>query len=149
MEKIVTFTLEDKGINNKEKRLNFIIERLKPFEQFNLIIKIISIVSKGNATSEQTLHNLFQTGKEVEGAGKAENVVPMKLILDMIKGALAELSDKDRDWLINELLKNIKIDCGQGYIVHASQTELDERCHSFQPIFKLLQQAVKINLGFL
>lgn len=149
MEKIVTFTLEDKGIKNKEQRLNFIAERLKPFEQFNLILKIISIVAKGNSNSEQALHNIFQTGKEVENVKSEKDIIPLKLILDGIKGALAELSDIDRDYLINQLLKNTKIDCGQSYIVQANQEELNKRCSSFQPIFKLLKQAVKINFGFL
>lgn len=154
MDKTVKFTLEDKGINNKEKKLNFIVERLKPFEQFNLILKIISIIAKGNTTNssqvEQALHNVFQTGTEIDGADKLKkDVAPLKLILDAIKGALAELSEKDRDWLINELLKNTKIDCGNSFIIPATSDELNERLSSFQPIFKLLSQLVKINLGFL
>ncbi len=152
MEKIVTFSIEDKGII--KGRLDFIVERLKPFEQFNLILKIISIIAKGGAGNsaqlEQTLHNVFQTGKEVDGVkDMANDIAPFKLILDAIKGALAELSEKDRDWLISELLKNVKIDCGNSLTFKATTEELDNRCTSFQPIFKLLQQLVKVNLGFL
>lgn len=149
MDKIVTYSFDDKG-----KKINFIIERLKPFEQFNLILKIISIIAKGNKENsdhvEQTLHNLFQTGKDLKGSEKVKNdAAPFKLVIDALKGALAELSDKDRDWLINELLKNTKIDRGNNYVVQATCDELDSLLSGFQAIFKLLSQLVKINLGFL
>lgn len=157
MEKTIRFSIEHKDIVqniNKEHKLDLIVERLKPFEQLNLILKIISIIAKGHSTNsaqvEQALHNIFQTGKEINDANKEKSELSsLRLIIDAIKGALAELSDKDRDWLISELLKNVKIDAGQSYIVAANQEELNSRCTSFQPIFKLLAQLVKINLGFL
>lgn len=149
MNKIVEFSIQDKG-----KEVKFIAERLKPFEQFNLIMKIISVVAKGgngnNLHVEQALHNLFQTGKNVEIKEKLkEDFTPFKLILEAIKGALAQLSEEDRDWMITELLKNVKIDCGASYIVKATQEELNSRLSGFQAIFELLKELVKINLGFL
>jgi len=154
MEKIITFTIEHKGINKENNhKLNFIVERLKPFEQFNLIMRIISIISKGHHDSEkveQILHNTFQTGKKIEKLGKDTEVNSLQLILDALKGALAELSDKDRDFLVNELLKNVKIDTGHPTLkLDATIEELNQRLDTFHPIFKLLAQVLKVNLGFL
>lgn len=148
MQKEFKFSIQD-----NEKIINFIANRLAPFEQFNLILKLIGIVSKGSLTNtaqvEQVLHNVFQTGKEVENADSKVDVNTFTLILDAIKGALATLSEHDRDWLLTELLKNVKIDKGQSYIVNATIEELNSQLSGFRPILKLLTELIKINLGFL
>lgn len=148
MQKEIKFTIKD-----EKNELNFIAIRLAPFEQFNLILKIIGIVAKGSiansAQVEQVLHNVFQTGKEIEDSAKNVDINSVTLILDAVKGALATLSDEDRDWLLNELLKNVKLDCGQSYIIQATKEELNNRLSGFKPILKLLTELVKINLGFL
>lgn len=148
MQKEFKFSIQD-----NEKIINFIANRLAPFEQFNLILKLIGIVSKGSLTNtaqvEQVLHNVFQTGKEVENADSKVDVNTFTLILDAIKGALATLSEHDRDWLLTELLKNVKIDKGQNYIVNATIEELNSQLSGFRPILKLLTELIKINLGFL
>lgn len=140
-------------IKDGENTIKFIADRLAPFEQFNLILKVIGIVAKGSQTNtkqvEQVLHNVFQTGTVVEGVKSDIDVNTFALILDAIKGALATLSEEDRDWLLFELLKNVKIDCGQSYIVKATIEELNKRLSGFKPILKLLTELVKINLGFL
>ena len=143
----------DFSFQDKDKELKFLVQRLKPFEQFNFMLRVISIISKGASSNtaevEQILHNVLQTGKEVEGAKQLKNdVQPIKLLLDAIKGALAQLEDKDRDWLIKELLKNVKI--VDGIIkIPATIDELNTRLSGFQPVFKLLIELVKLNLGFL
>jgi hypothetical protein len=148
MQKEFKFSIQD-----NEKTLNFIAIRLEPFEQWNFILRIIGIVSKGSLTNsaqvEQVLHNIFQTGKEVENVKSKADVNTFALVLDAIKGALATLSDNDRDWLLTELLKNVKIDKGQSYIITATIDELNNELSGFKPIFKLLAELVKINLGFL
>lgn len=148
MQKEFKFSIQD-----NEKIINFIANRLAPFEQFNLILKLIGIVSKGSLTNtaqvEQVLHNVFQTGKEVENADSKVDVNTFTLILDAIKGALATLNEHDRDWLLTELLKNVKIDKGQNYIVNATIEELNSQLSGFRPILKLLTELIKINLGFL
>lgn len=154
MEKIITFSIEHKSISKEmNHKLNFIVERLKPFEQLNLILKIISIIAKGHSESaqiEQALHNIFQTGQQVEQSKEKAEFSSLQLIIDAVKGALASLSDTDRDWLINELLKNVKLDTGHPTLKpKATVEELNERCDSFHPIFKLLSELIKINLGFL
>lgn len=147
MQKEFKFSIQD-----EKNTLNFIALRLEPFEQFDLILKVIGIVAKGSLSNsaqvQQVLHNVFQTGKEVEDTSKID-VNSFALILDAIKGALASLSGEDRDWLLSELLKNVKLDCGQSYIVQATREELNKRLSGFRPIIQLLTKLVKINLGFL
>ena len=93
--------------------------------------------------------SLEKTGKEVENVKSKADVNTFALILDAIKGAIAALSDNDRDWLLTELLKNVKIDKGQSYIITATIDELNNELSGFKPILKLLTELVKINLGFL
>ena len=154
MKKNFTFTMQHDDINTDNKQLNFIVERLEPWEQFNLIIKIISIVANGHMTQspmvEQILHNFFQTGVVVSDANKEEvGKKAFAVLIEAIKGALGSLLDSDRDFLISELLKNVKIDRGNKYIVQATKEELNGWFTSFKPIFKLIAQLVKINFGFL
>lgn len=147
MQKEFKFSIQD-----NDKKINFIVNRLAPFEQFNLILKLIGIVSKGSLTNtaqvEQVLHNVFQTGKEVENADSKVDVNTFTLILDAIKGALATLTEHDRDWLLTELLKNVKIE-KESYLIPATIEELNSQLSGFRPILKLLTELVKINLGFL
>lgn len=148
MDKIVEINIDDKGNN-----LKFFVKRLKPFEQCNLILRLISIISKGSvdfsSEVEQALHNVMQTGQQIEKTStKNTNNTPFKLILDAFKGALASLSNDDRDWLINELLKNVTIDFS-GIKRKATIDELDTVMSGFQPVFKLMTELVKVNLGFL
>lgn len=135
------------------KIVTFIITRLKPFEQFNLILKIISIIAKGAKESdkvkvEKSLHSILNTGKNFDD-NISGDLLSLNMLLDAIKGALSSLSDNDRDWLVAELLKNVKIDCGNNYIVKATQEEIDQRISGYSGIFKLLIEIAKINLGFL
>ena len=141
------------AFKDKDKELKFSLERLKPFEQFNFILKIVSIISKGakpsdTARVEQILHDVLQTGKQVDEAKPMKDEVPITLLLDAVKGALGSLEEKDRDWLIKELLKNVKIHNGP-VIEDATIDLLNHRLSGFQPVFKLLIELVKVNLGFL
>lgn len=148
------------SIVDKEKTHRFKAKRLAPFAQFNFILKIISIISKGggvnSAKVEQFLHDAFSTGVQVEGGQKKVDASPLNLILDAIKGGLAELSDADRDLIISTLLKGCSI-CdsseeglkkGFVHFVPATIQELNEKVSGFKPIIEILAQLVKINLGF-
>ena len=148
MDKNFTF-----GIIDGENTVTFCGERLKPFEQFNLILRIIGIVAKGSKNSspqvEQALHNVFQTGTTIETGKGTVNIDSFTLILDAIKGALSSLSDDDRDWLLKQLLKNVQIQAGTALKVDATIDEINDRFSGFQPIIRLLIHLVKVNLGFL
>lgn len=70
------------------------------------------------------------------------------LILNAIKGAIATLSNKDRDELIATLINGLEIVESPVFKTPATLQELNVRLFNFQAIFKLLTELIKINLGF-
>lgn len=152
--KIVNFSIEDKNDEGEKVVINFAAKKLSAIDASFLVIKIMGIVAKGSTGKvddylEQVLHNLFQTGHTVEGlkSGSDEALVG-GIVLTAAKGALASLSNKDRDDLISTLIAGLEIVESVSFKTPATLQELNHRLSSFQAFFKLLMELIKINLGF-
>lgn len=152
--KIVNFSIEDKNDEGEKVVINFEAKKLSAIEQSFLILKIIGIIARGagdkvDACLEQFLHDLFKTGYKVEGAKAITDVDGAGgLVLNAVKGAIATLSNKDRDELISSLIMKLEIVESAVFKTPATLQELNTRLFSFQAFFKLLMELVKINLGF-
>ena len=135
-------------IKDGASELKFEVTRLKPSEQFKLILKVIGLIAKGSTQSkrvEQLLHNQLGTGVEIDGLETSQEANVMAQLFDAIKGAISTLTDADRDALITELLRNVHIVVTPELKYQASLDQLDKRCSSFVPIMKLLVEVAKIN----
>ena len=138
-------------ITEKDKTIEFEIERLKPSKQFNLLLKVIGVVAKGSNTASaqvtQVLHNQLKTGVDVPGKEQEQawSGDSLTLILDAVKGALASLSDTDRDEITGTLLSNVKVVVTPELKRPATMDELDKRFTSFTSIIKLLKEVITAN----
>ena len=154
MAKIINFSIEDKNDEGEKVVINFVAKKLPATEQGCLILRIIGIIAKGagdkvDAHLEQLLHNLFQTGHSVEGVKAGPDAASAGgLVLNAAKGAIATLSNKDRDELISTLIANVEIVESAVFKTPVTLQELNNRLSSFQAFFKLLLELIKINLGF-
>lgn len=154
MAKIVNFSIEDKNDEGEKVVVNFIAKKLPAVEQGFLVLKIIGIIARGAGDKvdvhlEQLLHDYFQTGHKVEGI-KNNNYEERagSLVLNAVKGALATLSTKDRDELINTLIVTVEFVESAVFKTPVTLQELNQRLSSFQAFFKFLGELIKINLGF-
>lgn len=154
MAKIVNFSIEDKNDEGEKVVINFVAKKLPAIDQGFLVIRIIGIIAKGagdkvDAHLEQLLHNLFQTGHQVDGVkGGLNEASAGGLILNAAKGAIATLSNKDRDDLIATLISGVEIVESTIFKTPVTIQELNQRLSGFQAFFKLMLELIKINLGF-
>ena len=136
-----------------EKKVNFIAKRLLPKDQTFLMLKIIGMIAKGSITNsrlvEQALHNAIYTGVKISGAGKekVEENSMGKIILEAVKGALANLSDEDRDYVFSELLKTVKIGENSQFD-SVSWKDLNFHFQTFVGPMKLFRELIDLNFGF-
>jgi len=152
--KIVNFSIEDKNEDGEKVVINFVTKKMSSVEAGFLVIKIIGIVARGagdrvDAYLEQILHNLFQTGYTVEGVKNTTDAGSVGgVVLSAVKGAIATLSNKDRDELISTLITGVEIIESAVFKTPVTLQELNTRLCSFQAFFKLIFELIKINLGF-
>lgn len=136
-------------IKDGDNEFNFEVERIKPSSQFNLLLKVIGLAAKGSLVApkqvEALLHNALKTGVQVDTTGEVKYDGEVStMFVDAIKGAIATLEDKDRDYLINALLERVTLVNAAGRF-KATTEELDKRFSSFVPLFTLLREVATIN----
>jgi hypothetical protein len=154
MAKIINFSIEDKNDEGEKVIINFVAKKLPAVEQGFLILRIIGIIAKGagdrvDSYVEQILHNLFQTGHQVDGVKNGIDTASAGgLVLNAVKGAVATLSNKDRDDLIATLIAGVEIAESAHFKTPVTIQELNQRLFSFQAFFKLILELIKVNLGF-
>ena len=145
---IKEFTIIDNGVEFK-----FYAPKKKAFKQLDVIMDIIRIVARGSISNklevEQIVNNLFQTGVKVEGVNTNIEIPAITLLVDAIKGALANLDGDTLDVLLNKLMVGLTIDVGDNKIVKATRDELDSRFTSWKSLLQLTRELIRHNLGFL
>lgn len=143
-------------IKEKEKTFYFLLQKLTPWQQTDLMAELVKIICKGSPNNskdvEQALHLIMQSQHVVEEADKKKvNTEAIHLVIQAIKGALASLSKPDRDQIFRMLLSNLKIDIskeGKGSYMAASLENLDQYFDTYWGILSLLKEAFMFNLGF-
>ena len=137
--------------NNNE--FKFYAPKLKAFKQLDVIMDIIRIVARGSVTNklevEQILNNLFQTGAKIEGVDNKIETPAITLLVDAIKGALANLDGDTLNTLLNKLMFGLTIEIGNNQVIKATKEELDNRFSSWKSLLQLTKELIRHNLGFL
>lgn len=147
------FDIKELVIIEGDKEFKLYAPKLKAFKQLQVILDIIKIVARGSVSNklevEQILNNLFQTGVKVEGADTKIEVPAITLLIDAIKGALANLDDEAFDSLLNKLMVGLTIDDGAGRAIKATREELDNKFTSWKSLLQVMKELIRHNLGFL
>jgi hypothetical protein len=155
----LTANIKEFTITENGNVFKFYAPKLKAFKQLDVMTDIIRIIARGSASNkkevEQVLNNLLQTGVKVEGADKKEGAdknieVPViTLLIDAIKGALANLDSETLELLLSKLMNGLTIDIGNNKVVPATHELLDEKLESWKSLVQLTRELIRLNLGFL
>ena len=131
----------------------FIITKLAPSKQKNLLFKIAQMMCKGSLSYPKSVENLInnrlQTGVTVDNS--AEDIAGKtvgEILLDAVKGSIATMSESDRDSLIASLLECVKVQPNAevpSLLYPATDVELDKRLSDGLQYFKLIGEVIKIN----
>lgn len=145
-----TVKIEDNGIEK-----SFVISPLPALKSLKLLREIIALLSDTNLIRsvmlQQTIHNVFKTGVQVDGVNEQDYKMLMgidneTLIANFVSSLLTNLTDEKLDILIQKCLSNVIYKNGS----------LDRKCYEavensevvdFVTVIALLKEVLAINYG--
>ncbi|RTK96087.1 MAG: hypothetical protein EKK64_05000 [Neisseriaceae bacterium] len=149
----------DTKIKDGANELDLVITQFSATETVLFLNKLLSMLSRAKSVPteniglvKQAINNVMQTGVKAEDVSEVrmellgEEVFPM--MIDVIKGAIAESSEDDQLIIMEKILNQVKLRQATEFIP-LSLRSIDNYVSNGMTIYKICGAVIKFNFGFL